>query len=94
MNCYRFLFSGILYRKLKRFETFEKCSILFKAKEGENFNHPREIGFAFHGAGTNTLSILRINPPKFGGGLKFEPDAGIGQKGAFCKGFNFISKRR
>jgi hypothetical protein len=25
----------------------------------------------------NTLSILRINPPKFGGGLKFEPDAGI-----------------
>jgi len=32
------------------------------------------------------LSILRINPPKFGGGLKFEPDAGIGQKGAFFKG--------
>jgi len=30
------------------FETFEKCSILFKAKEGENFNH------------RNTLSILRI----------------------------------
>ena len=29
-------------------ETFEKCSILFKAKEGENFNH------------RNTLSILRI----------------------------------
>ena len=21
----------------------------------------------------NTLSILRINPPKFGGGLKFDP---------------------
>jgi hypothetical protein len=41
-------------------ETFEKCSILFKGKEGENFNHPREIGFAFHGAGTNTFSILRI----------------------------------
>jgi len=32
-------------------EAFEKCSILFKAKEGENFNHPREIGFAFHGSG-------------------------------------------
>jgi hypothetical protein len=30
------------------FETFEKCPILFKAKEGENFNH------------RNTLSILRI----------------------------------
>ena len=30
-------------------ETFEKCSILFKVKEGENFNH------------RNTLSISRIN---------------------------------
>ncbi len=29
-------------------ETFEKCSILFKFKEGENFNH------------RNTMSILRI----------------------------------
>jgi len=29
-------------------ETFENCSILFKAKEGEIFNH------------MNTLSILRI----------------------------------
>jgi len=29
-------------------ETFEKCSILLKAKEGENFNH------------RNTLNILRI----------------------------------
>jgi len=45
------------------------------------------------------LSISRINPPKIGGGLKFEPDPrGIGyafhraraeieQKGAFFKGF-------
>jgi len=47
---------------------------LFKAKKGENFNL------------RNTLNILRINPPKFGGGLKFEPDAGIRQKRAFCKG--------
>ncbi|MEE8480345.1 MAG: hypothetical protein V3T59_03800, partial [Desulfobacterales bacterium] len=31
-----------------KFETFEKCSILFKFKAGENFNH------------RNTLSILRI----------------------------------
>ncbi len=38
------------------------------------------------GASIHTLSILRINPPMFGGGLKFEPDAGIGQKGEFCKG--------
>jgi hypothetical protein len=43
-----------------RIETFEKCSILFKFKEDENFNHPREIGFAFHRASRNTLSILRI----------------------------------
>jgi hypothetical protein len=62
------------YFFLSHAETFEKRSILFKIKEGENFNH------------RNTLSILRINPPKFGGGLKFEPDDGIGRKGAFCKG--------
>jgi len=35
------------------------------------------MGFAFHRAGRN---ILRIS------GLRFEPDAGIGQNGAFCKG--------
>ena len=55
-------------------ETFAKCSILFKFKEDEDFNH------------RNTLSISKINPPKFGGGLKSESDAEIGQKGAFCKG--------
>ncbi|MBU0733329.1 MAG: hypothetical protein KKG10_04175, partial [Proteobacteria bacterium] len=41
-------------------ETFEKCSILSAFKEGEYSNHPRGIGFAFHGAGRNTLSISRI----------------------------------
>jgi hypothetical protein len=60
--------------RLLNIETFEKCSILFRFKEDENFNR------------RNTLSILRINPPKFGGGLKFESDAEIGQKGPFCKG--------
>jgi hypothetical protein len=55
----------------------------FKTKKVENFNHPGTICRAY-GAGRNTLSNLRINPPKYGGGLKFEPDAGIGQKGAFC----------
>jgi hypothetical protein len=34
------------------------------------------------------LSISRINPPKIGGGLKFEPNAEIEQKGAFCKGID------
>ena len=48
---------------------------MFKFEEGKNFNH------------SNTLSISRINPPKFGGGLKFEPDTDIGQKGMSCKGF-------
>jgi len=41
-----FLNKGLLAQTL--YETFEKCSILFKFKEGENFNH------------RNTLSILRI----------------------------------
>ena len=41
-------------RATQELESLEKRSVLFKAKEGENFNHPREIGFAFHGAGTNT----------------------------------------
>jgi len=54
------------------------------------------IGQVFHGAGTNTSSILRINPPKVGGGLKLESDPRgigytfhraskeIGPKGGFC----------
>jgi len=75
----------IILTRPHNLETFEKRSILFKAKEGENFNHPSTICRTY-GAGRNTLSILRINPPKIGGRLKFEPDAGIGQKGAFCKG--------
>jgi hypothetical protein len=65
---------------INNIETFENRSISFKFKEGENFNH------------RNTLSILRINPPKIGGGLKFEPDAEIGRKGALCKGLTFRSK--
>jgi hypothetical protein len=59
---------------------------LFRFKEDKDFNR------------RHTLSISRINPPKFGGGLKSESDPrGIGyafhgagveieQKGAFCKG--------
>jgi nicotinate-nucleotide pyrophosphorylase len=44
---------------VKSSETFEKCSILFKFKEGENFNHPGTICQTY-GASRNTLSILRI----------------------------------
>ncbi len=54
-------------------ETFEKCSILFKFKEDENFNH------------RNTLSILRI-ALKLHFVQNVESDTEIGQKGAFCKG--------
>jgi hypothetical protein len=72
-------------------ETVEKCQFLFKFKKGDNFNLPITI-YRTYGAGRNTLSILRINPPKFGGGLKFEPDAEIGQKGAFCKGLSGTSR--
>jgi len=43
-------------------ETFEKYSFLPEFKEEKNFNQ------------MNTLSISMVNPPKFGGGLKFEPD--------------------
>ena len=47
----------------------------FKFKEGENFNH------------RNTLSILRI-ALKLHFVQNVEPDAEIGQKGAFCKGLD------
>jgi hypothetical protein len=39
------------------FEIFEKCSFLFKFKEGENFNRRCPAGNAL---GVNTLSISRI----------------------------------
>jgi hypothetical protein len=39
-----------------------KLGFFVKIKKDENFNH------------RNTGSISRINPPKFGGGLKFESD--------------------
>jgi hypothetical protein len=60
-------------KKITIAEIFEKCSILFKCKAGENFNH------------RNTLSILRI-ALKLHFVQNVEPNAEIGQKGAFCKG--------
>jgi len=53
-----------------------KLGFFVKIKEDENFNH------------SNTVSISRINPPKFGGGLKFESDADIGGKDSFRSGTN------
>ena len=56
--------------------------IFFKFKEGERFNH------------WDTLSILRINSPKFRGGLKLAPDAEIGQKEVFCEGLKLQYERK
>jgi hypothetical protein len=54
-----------------------KLGFFVKIKKDENFNH------------RHTLSISRINPPKFGGGLKFEPDADIGEKDSFRSGTHY-----
>jgi hypothetical protein len=63
-----------------------KLGFFVKIKEDENFNH------------RNTGRISRINPPKFGGGLKVESDprgigyafhgagADIGEKDSFRSG--------
>jgi hypothetical protein len=45
----------------------------YTLSKGENFNRPSTICRTY-GAGWNTKSILRINPPEFSGGLKFEPE--------------------
>ena len=76
-------------------ETFEKCSILLKAKKGENFNHPSTI-YRTYGTGRHTMGISRIKL-KLHFVQNVEPDAGIGQKGAFFKGLilssnSFIAK--
>jgi len=44
---------------LLQIETFEKCPILVKVKEGEDFNHPSTICQSY-GAGRNILNISRI----------------------------------
>jgi len=67
-------------------ETFEKCFPLtagFKAKEGKNLALKSFTAYNHR----NTLSLLRI-ALKLHCVPKFEPDAGIGQKGAFCKGLS------
>jgi len=51
-----------------------KIGFFVKIKEDKNFNH------------SNTGRISRINPPKFGGGEKFESDADIGEKDRFSSG--------
>jgi hypothetical protein len=81
-------------------KTFKKCSILpahlnpylmfnrgSRPRKAKILTTP--VQSAGPGAGRNTLSMLKINPPMFGGGLKFETDTGIGQKGSFCKGLHY-----
>ena len=65
--CKRLKFEKVMDVSERRYhcETFEKCSILFKFKEGENFNH------------RNTLSILRI-ALKLHFVQNVEPDTEIG----------------
>ena len=53
--------------------------------EDENFNHPDGESI---GTGIHTLSISRI-ALKLHCVPKFEPNAGIGQNGAFFKGLGF-----
>jgi hypothetical protein len=62
-----------------------KLGFFVKIKEDENFTHPSTI-CRIYGADRNTDSISRINPPKFGGGLKFKSDADIGEKDSFRSG--------
>jgi len=65
-----------------------KLGFFVKIKEDKNFNHPSTICRTY-GASSNTGSISRINPPKFGGGLKFESDADIGGKDSFRSGTKY-----
>jgi len=67
-------------------ETFEKCSILFKVKEGENFNHRNTWSISRIALKVSADASLRVTKvPKFG------PDAEIGQisadfeRGRFAK---------
>jgi len=51
-----------------------KIGFFVKINEDKNFNH------------RNTGSISRINPPRFGGGLKFESEADIDEIDSFRSG--------
>jgi hypothetical protein len=55
-----------------QYDTFEKCSISFKFKEGENFNH------------RNTLSISRI-ALKLDFVQKLSLTQKLGERGRFAK---------
>ena len=61
--------------KPARSEIFEKCSISFKFKEGENLSADASLRVT---GGIHWVFW----------GLKFEPDTKIGRKGAFCKGLD------
>jgi len=45
-----------------RFETFEKCSISFKFKEGENFNHRNTLNISVVKTSFSTPSFWVIFP--------------------------------
>jgi len=74
----------------KVFEAFEKCPILFKAKAILQDSRIGQLLSCPKGRGAWTprvnAKILTTGRHWVFWGLKFEPDAGIGQKGVFCKG--------
>jgi len=63
---------------------------LFKAKKGENIaltlHSVQPQAYIEYFENLSATELWRIYPPPNFGGLKFEPDAGIGQKRAFFKG--------
>jgi len=61
---------------LDSYKAVRKAEGMDSPSQHENFNYRQ------------TLSISRINPPKFGGGLKFDSDADIGEKDSFHSGTN------
>jgi hypothetical protein len=67
----------LMVKKVNYIVPERKLGFFVEIKEDENFNH------------RNTGSISRINPPKVGGGLKFESDTDIGGKDSFRSGTTY-----
>jgi len=59
------------------------CTILLSAKRPL-----KNVKICSRSSKGNTWSISRIDPPKFGGGLKPGPDTELGQRGEFCEGLH------
>ncbi len=74
---------------LLKIEELVKCLILLDVAHKRLFTKPSKIeerGYFNHG---DTESFSRINPPKVGGGLKFESHADIGGKKSLRAGTHY-----